>query len=255
MSAPSASQDPPFRPLHELLADMNISGKNLLFVGESTKRNLTDETSNTITWTRRTTEESVTITRAPLTSGPATSKPASAVRSSLPSPAVTQAASISTPYQQKRTLTADSSKQPVPAYVAPIPHPSCILPPKRGSTVQGYYVITVGQEVGIFYTWHVSLAVRYHFIYSLYRPEVAARTNNISGNAHKRYTSFSQALYAYEKMYNKGCVRAVPVPGGPFWPFGEQPDSNSSRDSSPTSSAEFWAEVGDISAESIASVP
>ena len=51
MSTPSASQDPPFCPLHELLADMNISGKNFLSVREFTKRNVTDETSNTITWT------------------------------------------------------------------------------------------------------------------------------------------------------------------------------------------------------------
>ena len=79
--------------------------------------------------------------------------------------------------------------------------------------------------------------------------------NNISGNAHKQYSSFPQALNAYEKMYNKGCVRAVPVPGGPFWPFDEQPDGESSCSSSPTSSIEFWSKVGDISAESIASVP
>ena len=255
MSAPSASQDSPFRPLHELLADMNIRGKSFLFVGEFTKRNVTDETSNTITWTCRTTEESVTITRAPPTSGQATNKPVSGIQSSLPSSAVTHASSISTPRQQKRTPMAESSKKPVSAYTAPIPHPSCILPPKRGTTVQDYYVITVGQEVGIFYTWYVSLTVRCYFIYSLYRPEVAARTNNISGNAHKRYSSFPQALNAYEKMYNKGCVRAVPVPGGPFWPFDEQSDGDSSRSSSPTSSVEFWSKVGDISAESIASVP
>ena len=128
MSTPSASQDPPFHPLHELLADMNISGKNFLSVREFTKHNVTDETSNTITWTRRTTEESVTITRTPSTSGPVTNKPASGIRTSLPSSAqVTHAAGTSTPHQQKRTPAAESSKKQVSAYIAPIPHPSRIL--------------------------------------------------------------------------------------------------------------------------------
>ena len=200
----------------------------------------------------------MTITRTPPTSELATNKPVSrSTRPSLLSPTATQAASVSTPRQQKQkqTLTADSSKKTTPAYIAPVPHPSCILPPKRGTNVQSYYVITVGQEVGIFYTWYVFFTVRCDLVFTLHRPEVATRTNDISGNTHKRYSSFSQALNAYEKMYNKGCVRAVPVPGGPFWPFDEQLDSDPSRSSSPTSSTEFWAKVGDVSAESITSVP
>ncbi|KAI6016133.1 hypothetical protein BKA83DRAFT_69319, partial [Pisolithus microcarpus] len=85
--------------------------------------------------------------------------------------------------------------------IPPIPLPSCILLPKSDISVQGYYVITVGQEVGIFYTW----------------PDVAACTNGISGNVHKQCKTFSEALKVYTRMYNKGCVRAIPVPGGPFW--------------------------------------
>ncbi|KAI6018114.1 hypothetical protein BKA83DRAFT_89073, partial [Pisolithus microcarpus] len=73
----------------------------------------------------------------------------------------------------------------------PIPHPSRISLPKSNTAVQGYYVITVGQEVGIFYNW----------------ADVAAHMNNISGNTHKQCKSFSEALKVYTRMYNKGCVR------------------------------------------------
>ncbi|KAI6094921.1 hypothetical protein EDD17DRAFT_1499922, partial [Pisolithus thermaeus] len=104
--------------------------------------------------------------------------------------------------------------------------------------VQGYYVITVGQEVGIFYTW----------------PDVTAHTNGISGNTHKQCKSFSEAIKVYTRMYNKGCVCAVPVPGGPFWPEAEQSDSSSSRSPS-TSSAELWSELGKLPAELLSSVP
>lgn len=99
-------------------------------------------------------------------------------------------------------------------------------------------MITVGQEVGIFYTW----------------PDVAVRTNGISGNTHKQCKSFSEAMKLYTRMYNKGCVRAVPVPGGPFWPEAGQSDSSTSRSSS-SSSAEWWSELGELPAELLASIP
>ncbi|KAI5985266.1 hypothetical protein EDD15DRAFT_2200724 [Pisolithus albus] len=157
MSASSSNQDVPFRPLHELLAGMNIS----------------DATSNTVTWTRRTTKESVTISRAPVTQAP-----------------TERTASIAATCQQKPKQAVKSLAEPASPRIPSIPHPSCILPPKSNTAVQGYYVITVGQEVGIFYNW----------------PDVAARTNNISGNTHKQCKSFSEALKVYMRMYNKGCV-------------------------------------------------
>ncbi|KAG0699332.1 hypothetical protein DFH29DRAFT_766188, partial [Suillus ampliporus] len=57
---------------------------------------------------------------------------------------------------------------------------------------EGYWVITVGQEVGVFYHW----------------ADVAERTNFISGNVQKSYPSFQQALEVYTVKYNEGRVRA-----------------------------------------------
>ncbi|KAG0701650.1 hypothetical protein DFH29DRAFT_775179, partial [Suillus ampliporus] len=57
---------------------------------------------------------------------------------------------------------------------------------------KGYWVITVGQEVGVFYHW----------------ADVTEQTNFISGNIQKSYPSFQQALEAYTIKYNEGRVRA-----------------------------------------------
>ncbi|KAI5988438.1 hypothetical protein EDD15DRAFT_2371488 [Pisolithus albus] len=210
MSASSSNQDVPFHPLHKLLAEMNIS----------------DATSNTITWTRRTTEESVMLSHAPHASG-TEAAPAEPV------------ASIAATCQQKPDRAVKSLAKPAYTHNPPIPHPSHILLPKSDTTVHGYYVVTVGQEVGIFYNW----------------PDVAACTNNISGNTHKQCKSFSEALKVYTWMYNKGCVRAVPVPGGPFWPEAEHSDSSTSRPLSSTSSTEMWSQLGELPVDVLANVP
>ncbi|KAI5986551.1 hypothetical protein EDC04DRAFT_2615050 [Pisolithus marmoratus] len=176
MSSSSLSQGAPSHPLHELLAEMNIS----------------NVTSNNITWTCRITKESVMISCIPPAGETAASEPALGIQSSPP---VTQAppehaAGIATASQQKLKPAVKSPTKPTSMSIPPIPHPSCILLPKSNTAVQGYYVIMVGQEVGIFYTW----------------PDVAVQMNNISGNTHKQCKSFSEALKLYMWMYNKGCV-------------------------------------------------
>ncbi|KAI6027835.1 hypothetical protein BKA83DRAFT_4123722 [Pisolithus microcarpus] len=228
MSASSSNQDVPFRPLHELLAEMNIS----------------DVTSNTVTWTRRTTEESVTISHAPLASGTEASEPSLNILWSSRLLTITQApaepvASIAATCQQKPDRAVKSLAKPAYTHNPPIPHPSRISLPKSNTAVQGYYVITVGQEVGIFYNW----------------ADVTACMNNISGNTHKQCKSFSEALKVYTRMYNKGCVRAVPIPGGPFWPEAEHSDSSTSCPSSSTSSTEMWSQLGELPVEVLANVP
>ncbi|KAI6118304.1 hypothetical protein F5141DRAFT_1061919 [Pisolithus sp. B1] len=215
--------DVPFHPLHGLFAEMNIS----------------DATSSTITWTHQTTEESLTISHTP----PST-KPTPGIWSASHSPTATlspteHVASITTTCPQKLKGAIKSSTKPALSYIPPIPHPTNILLLKSNVAVQGYYMITVGQEVGIFYTW-------------LY---VAAHTNGISGNTHKQCKSFSKAIKVYMCMDNKGCVRAVPVLGGPFWPEAEQSDSSSSPHLPSTSSAELWSELGELPAELLSSVP
>ncbi|KAG1894667.1 uncharacterized protein F5891DRAFT_917385, partial [Suillus fuscotomentosus] len=55
-----------------------------------------------------------------------------------------------------------------------------------GLEPEGFWVVTVGQEVGIFYHW----------------ADVAERTNFVSGNVQKWYPSFQKALEVYMVQYN-----------------------------------------------------
>jgi len=90
-------------------------------------------------------------------------------------------------------------------------------------------VVTVGQEVGLFYHWD----------------DVAARIDNVSGNVHKKYKSFDQALQVYTRNYQLGRLRPTPVPGGPFW-ISRSPSSASPTLSSPSDS-DLWSELEDLS--------
>ncbi|KAI6148046.1 hypothetical protein BKA82DRAFT_76104, partial [Pisolithus tinctorius] len=78
------------------------------------------------------------------------------------------------------------------------PHPLTFLPPDTTDGIDGYYVITVGQEVGIFFQW-------------------SAHVTGVPDNSHKRFKTFAAALQAYTTNYNEGLVYATPVPNGPFW--------------------------------------
>ncbi|KAG1752814.1 hypothetical protein EDB19DRAFT_1627488 [Suillus lakei] len=111
-----------------------------------------------------------------------------------------------------------------PFYGVVVPAPIEIQAPCAGIDPEGFWVITVGQEVGIFYVW----------------ADVAVRTNYISTNIQKSYPSFQKALEAYTTMYNEGRVRAVPIPGGPFWPSPPSPTSSSTSD-------DLWSQVEDLS--------
>ncbi|KAG1894801.1 uncharacterized protein F5891DRAFT_960867, partial [Suillus fuscotomentosus] len=95
-----------------------------------------------------------------------------------------------------------------------------------GLKPDGFWVITVGQEVGIFYHWYMA--------------DVAERTNFISGNVQKRYPSFQEALKVYTVKFNEGGVRTVPIPGGPFWPSSPSPSLSAESD-------EMWSQVDDLS--------
>ncbi|KAG1840304.1 hypothetical protein DFJ58DRAFT_654610 [Suillus subalutaceus] len=107
-----------------------------------------------------------------------------------------------------------------------VPKPSDIAPPHAGLEPEGFWLITVGQEVGIFYHW----------------ADVAERTNFVSGNVQKRYPSFQKALEVYTVQYNEGRVRAVPTPGGPFWLPASPPSPSWSADSD-----DLWSQVDDLS--------
>ncbi|KAI6011802.1 hypothetical protein BKA83DRAFT_4065326, partial [Pisolithus microcarpus] len=106
-----------------------------------------------------------------------------------------------------------------------IPHPSDV--PRPTSMPEGFYLIIVGQEVGIFYTWK----------------DAALRVLEISGAVYYKCKTFQQALADYTAAYNKGELRAIPTPGGPFWP-------TAPRTPSPVLSEgeqSYWAAVDDLS--------
>ncbi|KAI5989485.1 hypothetical protein EDD15DRAFT_2151392, partial [Pisolithus albus] len=83
--------------------------------------------------------------------------------------------------------------------IAVVPHPSDL--PRPTSTPEGFYLVIVGQEVGIFYTWK----------------DAALRVLEISGAVYYKCRTFQRALANYTAAYNKGELRAIPKPGGPFW--------------------------------------
>ncbi|KAF8548285.1 hypothetical protein OG21DRAFT_1526587, partial [Imleria badia] len=88
-----------------------------------------------------------------------------------------------------------------------------------------YYVITRGQEVGIFYDWN----------------DVAERVNHVSGSRFKKYNTFDKALEVYTTKYNEKKLHPVPQVGGPFWPSARVL-------ASPTASEEeLWTEVDGLS--------
>ncbi|KAG1786354.1 uncharacterized protein HD556DRAFT_1313501 [Suillus plorans] len=109
-----------------------------------------------------------------------------------------------------------------PCQVTAVLKPSDIRPPRADEVPEGFWAITVGQEVGVFYR---------------------------CGNVQKGYPSFQQALTAYAVKYDEGRVRAVPLPGGPFWPSPPESSPNipSPVDSSASSdSHDLWSQLEDL---------
>ncbi|KAI6012936.1 hypothetical protein PISMIDRAFT_110080 [Pisolithus microcarpus 441] len=111
------------------------------------------------------------------------------------------------------------------------PNPSEIKPPSGDELAEGFYIITVGQEVGIFSSWL----------------DASECVTNVLGAQHKCYCTFKDALQAYTTKYNEGAVQVMPLAGSRFWP--SQPILNLMPPSTPShmSSDEFWNQVDDIS--------
>ncbi|KIJ59502.1 hypothetical protein HYDPIDRAFT_170759 [Hydnomerulius pinastri MD-312] len=126
---------------------------------------------------------------------------------------------------------APTSPTSLAPFVIPVPHPSALLPPGEDQPVDGFWTVTVGQEVGIFYLWE----------------DVAKRTNFIAGNRQKKYADFEMALRVYTKKYYEGSVHAVPLPNSGFWPTSPpSPPGYSSHPSPSTSKEDLWSQVEDF---------
>ncbi|EGO03092.1 hypothetical protein SERLA73DRAFT_70553 [Serpula lacrymans var. lacrymans S7.3] len=101
----------------------------------------------------------------------------------------------------KNKLLAQPPVSLMTLFKSNVPRPDHIQPPAKGVTPEGYYVVWVGQEVGIFYTWD----------------NAAERVLGVSSNRYKKYNNFDEALRKYRSKYELGAVQAVPIPGGWFW--------------------------------------
>jgi hypothetical protein len=242
--------------LCRLLEGMALSGEYIPHprLGQVThSSSMIDSPFETITWRRKTVEETITLSRSPhmphsshapaSVNVPAALSTASAglqTRDTLPSQALHR---DSSPLQAPSSMTTLPPAMQFPSHIIVPPKPSEIQPPRAGLEPEGFWVITVGQEVGIFYHWYKAWVRSWAFVSNNvdndFRADVAEQTNFISGNIQKSYPSFQKALEAYTIKYSEGRVRAVPTPGGPFWPSLSPP--------SPSSSDELWAQVEDLS--------
>ncbi|KAG1770794.1 hypothetical protein EV702DRAFT_1202265 [Suillus placidus] len=113
------------------------------------------------------------------------------------------------------------------------PHPDELYLPV-GTQVQGYYVVTIGQEVGIFFQWL----------------DAKVCVDEISGASHTRYDHWADALELYTSHYNMGLLHAVPTVGGPFWPVGTThptPLPSPTTTASSTNSEDLWSYLEDLS--------
>ncbi|KAG2049249.1 hypothetical protein BDR06DRAFT_1012349 [Suillus hirtellus] len=193
-SSSNPTQGDHIQDLHTLLQGMTLS----------------DSLFDTVTWSCKTTEESITLSRSLLLQSRHSST-RSFPQKTMPIPPSTPPHMYAPPHPQPQALQMVTQ---TPCQVTAVPKP-------------------IGQEVGVFYCW----------------ADIAERTNFVSGNVQKGYLSFQQALTAYAVKYDKGRVWAVPLPGGPFWPSPPEslPNIPSPVDSSASSdSHDLWSQLEDL---------
>ncbi|KAI5992240.1 hypothetical protein EDD15DRAFT_2168485 [Pisolithus albus] len=125
---------------------------------------------------------------------------------------------------------------PVPKHRATQPtHPDNIKLPTI--PVNEFYVVIVGQETGIFYSWR----------------DAAARVLGVSKNIHFKCATFQEALRCYKNAYDCNEVQCMPNPGTQFYSQGMLNTAHSGARSTPfeesASDVEYWRNVDDLSDE------
>ncbi|KAI6154662.1 hypothetical protein BKA82DRAFT_4347606 [Pisolithus tinctorius] len=203
-------------------------------IARSTERD-TEETITRIT-TTKTTREGTTetkvktmvkrshVTRTTLRS-PRKCSPSATITGSTTTPPSASSTPQSTPKSQSGSAFPPSVPRASTSHSSVIPHPSDV--PRPTSPPEGFYLVIVGQEVGIFYTWK----------------DAALRVLDVSGAVHYKCKTFQRALADYTAAYNNGELRAIPIPGGPFWPTAPRTPSPALSEGEQS----YWAEVDDLS--------
>ncbi|KAI6153013.1 hypothetical protein BKA82DRAFT_4349386 [Pisolithus tinctorius] len=203
-------------------------------IARSTEQD-TEETITRIT-TTKTTREGTTetkvktmvkrshVTRTTLRS-PRKCSPSATITGSTTTPPSASSTPQSTPKSQSGSAFPPSVPHASTSHSSVIPHPSDV--PRPTSPPEGFYLVIVGQEVGIFYTWK----------------DAALRVLDVSGAVHYKCKTFQRALADYTAAYNNGELRAIPIPGGPFWPTAPHTPSPALSEGEQS----YWAEVDDLS--------
>lgn len=100
----------------------------------------------------------------------------------------------------------------------PIPRPEDLAGPEEGEITEGYYLVTVGQQCGIFFSWCVSvLPLVGTTLNGCHRDECHARVDGIVGSCYKKYPSWQEAYARYSRSRANGLVRAIPRPNSKYW--------------------------------------
>ncbi|KAI6038117.1 hypothetical protein EDC04DRAFT_2570339, partial [Pisolithus marmoratus] len=112
--------------------------------------------------------------------------------------------------------------------------PNNIKPPT--TPINEFYVVIVGQELGIFYSWN----------------DAATRVLGVSKNVHFKCSTFQEALQCYKDAYHCNEVKCMAIPGMHFYSQGTLSTASSPHLTPCEESAsdmEYWRNVDNLSEE------
>jgi cadmium resistance protein CadD (predicted permease) len=76
--------------------------------------------------------------------------------------------------------------------------------------VKGWYVVTVGKQVGIFADWFVHLSIsNYFFSLMVFRMTVSPLVLSVSGAVHKKFATRAEAEAVFTAALNSNNVRVI----------------------------------------------
>ncbi|KAG6905793.1 hypothetical protein DXG01_000683 [Tephrocybe rancida] len=88
----------------------------------------------------------------------------------------------------------------------PKPPPGTLEPPGPRTIIQGFYVVSVGQKVGIVFNWNIANSL----------------ITGIRGSSAVSYPTWKEALNVYTTLYDQHLLQAHILIGGPFDPEASQ---------------------------------
>jgi hypothetical protein len=130
-----------------------------------------------------------------------------------PSPPTTLSVLRSEPGNYHTGALTDTTMHVAP-YIPPVPHPSELHAPLPSENPDAYWVVTVGQEVGIFFHWCIAshfISIYFaNYMSNYFRLDIGEHTQGISGAIQVRQETWVDALHLYMRKYNEGVVEVRP---------------------------------------------